>query len=398
MSTLFERLADRLWPTPAPVLDEKAGSGPLVAINGLARPAWSSRNYAGFAREGMMQNAVVYRCIRMMAEAAASVRLEAHVGREVVPDHPLLDLIEQPAAGRTRFDFFEHWYGTLLVSGNVFVHAAATGDRIRELHLLRPDRTTVIAGRDGWPDGVEYHADGRRIVYDGEAITGVDQVLHVKLFHPSDDHYGLSPVEPAASAIDIHNAASLWSKALLDNAARPSGALVYTAGGHLSGDQYERLRSELEQSFQGARNAGRPMLLEGGLDWKAMSLSPRDMDFVEAKNSAAREIALALGVPPMLLGIPGDNTYANYQEANRSFWRQSVLPLVERTARALSAWLAPAYPDRVILRAAINEIDALAPEREALWRRLEAASFLTEDEKRAAVGYGELTDGSDDGA
>ena len=98
-------------------------------------------------------------------------------------------------------------------------------------------------------------------------------------------------------------------------------------------EQFGRLKSELEESFEGARNAGRPMLLEGGLDWKSMSLSPRDMDFLEAKNAAAREIALALGVPPMLLGIPGDNTYANFQEANRTFWRQTVLPLVKRTAQ-----------------------------------------------------------------
>jgi phage portal protein BeeE len=74
-----------------------------------------------------------------------------------------------------------------------------------------------------------------------------------------------------------------------------------------------------------------------------MSLTPKDMDFIEAKHVAAREITLALGVPPMLLGIPGDNTYSNYQEATRSFWRQTVLPLVTRTAKALSTWLSPAY-------------------------------------------------------
>ncbi len=86
---------------------------------------------------------------------------------------------------------------------------------------------------------------------------------------------------------------------MLDNAARPSGALVYTSrDGHLSGEQYERLKAELETGFQGATNAGRPLLLEGGLDWKSMSLSPKDMDFIEARHVAAREIALALGVPP----------------------------------------------------------------------------------------------------
>ena len=85
--------------------------------------------------------------------------------------------------------------------------------------------------------------------------------------------------------------------------------------------QFERLKKELSDQYQGTANAGRPLLLEGGLDWKPMSLSPKDMDFMEAKHSAAREIALAFGVPPMLLAIPGDNTYSNYQEANRVFWR-----------------------------------------------------------------------------
>ena len=71
----------------------------------------------------------------------------------------------------------------------------------------------------------------------------------------------------------------------------------------MTADQFSRLKEELEASFQGTRNAGRPLLLEGGLDWKAMSLSPRDLDFMEAKHAAAREIASGVGVPPMLLGI-----------------------------------------------------------------------------------------------
>ncbi len=70
-----------------------------------------------------------------------------------------------------------------------------------------------------------------------------------------------------------------------------------------------------------------------------MAFSPADMDFINAKHVAAREIALAFGVPPMLLGIPGDNTYANYQEANRAFWRLTLLPLVDKVLAALARWL-----------------------------------------------------------
>jgi HK97 family phage portal protein len=219
---------------------------------------------------------------------------------------------------------------------------------------------------------------------------GVPPILHVALFHPLDDHYGLAPLEAAASALDLHNSAAGWNKALLDNSARPSGALVYAGpdGQNLTEDQFERLKGELEEQFQGARNAGRPLLLDGGLDWKAMALTPKDMDFVEARNGAAREIALAFGVPPMLLGIPGDNTYANYQEANRALWRQTVLPLLNRVVQDLTHWLAPAFGADLRLEPDLDRVEALASERESLWRRVGDAAFLSDDEKRAAVGYG----------
>jgi phage portal protein BeeE len=89
----------------------------------------------------------------------------------------------------------------------------------------------------------------------------------------------------------------------------------------------------------------------------------------------------------MLIGIPGDNTYANYQEANRAFYRLTVLPLVARTAASLSAWLADAYGGALRLQPDLDTIAGLATEREALWSRVGAATFLSEDEKREAVGY-----------
>ena len=191
-------------------------------------------------------------------------------------------------------------------------------------------------------------------------------------------------------ALDLSNAAAIWNKALLDNSARPSGALVYQPkeGGNLTPDQYDRLKSELEEGYSGPARAGRPMLLEGGLDWKAMGLSPRDMDFIEAKNGASRDIALALGVPPMLLGLPGDNTYANYAEANRAFWRLTVLPLLTRTAASMSGWLSGICEERLALGHDLDQVPGLALERDALWARVGAAGFLTDEEKREAVGYG----------
>jgi HK97 family phage portal protein len=327
----------------------------------------------------------------MVAEAAASIPARLFDGDAELTGHPLLDLLARPNAAACGPDLMEDWYGYLLIAGNAYMEAVSVGGAPRELHVLRPDRMKVVPGGDGWPEAYEYTANGATMRFRQSPEDGLRPILHMALFNPADDYYGLSPIEAAAAAIDLHNAASGWNKALLDNAARPSGALVYAAkDGHLTEEQFARLKAELEANYQGSANAGRPMLLEGGLDWRSMSLSPQEMDFVEAKRTAAREIALALGVPPMLLGIPGDNTYANYAEANRVFWRQTILPLAARSLKALSAWLAPAYGSALELRPDIGAVDALSGERAALWDRLRTADFLTVDEKRAAAGYGPL--------
>ncbi|MFO7772182.1 MAG: phage portal protein, partial [Roseovarius gahaiensis] len=233
----------------------------------------------------------------------------------------------------------------------------------------------------------EYTVGGRKHRFD--VSVGHPAICHLKSFHPQDDHYGLSAMQAAAQAVDVHNSASRWSKALLDNAARPSGAIVYKGAegqGSLSTDQYDRLVSEMESHHQGARNAGRPMLLEGGLDWKPMGFSPSDMEFQKTKEAAAREIALAFGVPPMLLGIPGDATYANYAEANRAFYRLTVLPLVARVTGALSDWLSGFAGDVLELRPDLDQVPALSAERDAQWARVAGADFLSPAEKRALLG------------
>ncbi|WP_417684659.1 phage portal protein [Roseibium sp.] len=405
------QVLESLWAAPerrgadGPNEVKASRTGALLAIQGASQPVWSPRDYGALAREGYGRNPVVHRAVRMISEAAASVPLTLFEGERELDTHPLLELLARPNRLEAGGDFLESLYGYLLVAGNAYVEQVSVDAVPRELHALRPDRVKVVPGPTGWPEAFDYTVGGRTVRMSAEPDPGeggIAPVRHLKLFHPLNDHYGFAPLEAAQMSLDIHNAAASWNKALLDNAARPSGALVYGAGDavNLSADQFERLKNELESGYQGARNAGRPLLLEGGLDWKPMGLTPKDMDFIEAKNQAAREIALAFGVPPMLLAIPGDNTYSNFQEANRAFWRSAVLPLVQRTAAGLAAWLGPAYgptygdgaSEMLSLRPDADAIEALSSEREALWRRVDGASFLSEDEKRQAVGYGVRAD------
>ena len=377
----------------------------LIALDSGGRARWTPRDYAALAREGYQSNAIVFRAVRLIAEAIGSLSFVLYDGAAELTVHPLLDLLAHPNPRQDGASLLEGLSAHLLLSGNGYLEAVGVDGEgqtnVRELYALRPDRMKVVSGPDGWPQAYEYTVNGVTVRFDQASGSSlgvthdVPPILQLTLFNPLDDYYGLSPLEAAAVAVDTHNAAARWNKALLDNAARPSGALVYDGpeGAIMADAQFERLKKELGEQYQGPANAGRPLLLEGGLDWKAMSLSPKDMDFMEAKHSAAREIALAFGVPPMLLAIPGDNTYSNYQEANRVFWRQTVLPLGNRIGAALAHWLAPAFGAGLTLAADTDRIDALAPDRAALWERVTRAPFLTVNEKRTATGYGALEGG-----
>ena len=370
---------------PATVPGRKASASARVAVWGTGgRVAWSPRDTVSLTRNGFLGNPVGFRSVKLIAEAAAALPVICQDADGRYERHPVLSLLTRPNPAQGRADLLEAAFGQLLLSGNAYLEAVpdAVGGWA-ELHVLRSDRMSLVPGGDGWPVAYDYVVGAQRHRYAPEVIC------HVRTFHPQDDHYGLSPLQAAATALDVHGAAARWSKALLDNAARPSGAIVYRGAdgaGTMTQEQFERLQGELETHHQGARNAGRPMLLEGGLDWKPMGFSPSDMEFHKTKEAAARDIALAFGVPPMLLGIPGDATYANYAEANRAFYRLTVLPLAQKVLAHLGHWLGGLTGAPVELKPDLDQVPALAAEREAQWRRVAEADFLTEGEKRRMLG------------
>ncbi|MBO9622128.1 MAG: phage portal protein [Sphingomonas sp.] len=344
---------------------------------GAAIGEWP-RSYEAQVREGYCRNPVAQRAVKLVSESVGGAPLTAS-------DPALPALVTARSGGQL---LAETVAAHLLLHGNAYVQLLADdAGRVRELFALRPDRVSVEADAGGWPVAYRYKVGEHVSRLAAEDAGGRPAVVHIKAFAPLDDHYGLGCLGAAAGAVAIHNAATRWNKALLDNAARPSGALVYESGdgATLAPEQFDRLKAEMEAGFAGAANAGRPMLLEGGLKWQAMSLTPADMDFVGLKAAAAREIALAFGVPPMLLGLPGDAAYANYREANRALWRLAVLPLAGKILGALAQGLNGWFPEAA-LAVDVDQVTALAEDRERLWRQVAGADFLTSEEKRALLG------------
>ena len=329
-------------------------------------------------KRAYLDNPVAQRAVRLVAEGIG--------GAALVADDPELNtLVKATSAGQS---LLETLASQLLLHGNAYVQVIKDGAGLpAELFALRPERISVIAGSDGWPSGYSYKLGDKVLSIPLLDEDASPNLIHIKSFHPADDHYGAGCLAAADQAVATHNAAGLWNRQLLENAARPSGALVYDGGdgGGLSPDQFDRLKTELAEAYAGHANAGRPMLLEGGLKWQALSLSPADMDFAELKAAAARDVALAFGVPPMLLGLPGDATYANYREANRALWRLTLLPLADKIFAALREGLVTWFPD-ASLAIDLDRVPALAEDREKLWAQVSGASFLSDDEKRAMLG------------
>jgi len=360
-------------------------------------PIWSDKNYNNFANEAYRKNVIAHRAMRMVAQAAASIPFTLYKyfedEKHLLERHPILDMLSNPNPTQGSKEFMESIYIYKQLSGDAYILMSGMDEnnKAAELYSLRPDRITIIAGDNLLPSGYRYSVDSSNITYPVDSITGLSNILHIKTFNPLSDWYGLSAVESALYSIDQHNQAGAWNQTLLQNAARPSGAIVVknAEGKPMSLNETERhnLRESIEETFCGSANAGRPILLEGGLEWKEMSWSPRDMDYISSKNNSAREIALAFGVPPQLLGIPGDNTYANLVEARVALWEQTIIPMVESVVSKINTWITSYFDEDLYLSYNINEVSSLADRVDTMWNRLEKSNFLTRDEKRKAAGF-----------
>jgi HK97 family phage portal protein len=379
----------------------------LIAVNKVGRAVSTPLNYEGFSREGYSKNVIAYKAISDIAEAVGALDILLYKKRpggddQEVPMHPVLDLLARPNPMMTGYEFMESFAAFMLIAGNSYVEANTNeSGKVKEIWVPRPDRLTVIPGERGIPMGYEYKVNQNKHTYQWDQVTNRCQILHMKTFNPKDDWYGMSPLEAASFAIDSNNQGNLWNLAMFQNMATPSGAFVVEVSdknpsGKLDDDQYNRLQEKLDSKMTGATNARRPMLLEGGLDWRTMGLGPVDMDFINSNNTTARDVARALGFPPILLGIPGDSTYNNYREARQALYEDTVLPLAKHLLGGLTNWLLPTFGlQGYELTYDEDRVDALAPKREAKWEKISKAEFLSINEKRQAVGYDPVPGGDE---
>jgi HK97 family phage portal protein len=303
-----------------------------------------------------------------------------------VEDHPLLKLLERPNPRTGGGAYATAVVSWLYLSGNSFEHVVAAGGprgRPQELWVLPSTRVEIETDTSGEPTG--YRLNGQSELIPPAAVATM------KFFNPFDDVYGMSPLASAHAAMVLDRAATRWNIGLLRNSARPPTA--FTAEGGLSDVQYERLRAEIADRYAGAENAGRPLLIEGGLKAKVLGLSPAEMDWASLRRMSKLEVAEATGVAPELLGAAENKTFANMEHARKSLIEETVLPLLDAWRDERNNWLTPRFGDNLRLDYDRDQIGALQEDLEKLWNRVSAAPDLTVNEKRRARGYDDIEGG-----
>ena len=371
---------------------QKESRTSAVIFTGNKSAEWGKRNPEAFAKDGYQKNVIAYQAISKTAQAVAAIRwYVADRNGEELSGHPMLALINNPNPVQSWKEFIEATIGFYRISGNAYIERVVVGGKAKELYPLRPDRMTIKPGQSGIPSGYVYRVGMDSVTFDVDPSDGDSDVLHLRAFNPLDDWYGMSPIEAGAYAIDIHNESQASVMALLQNSMTPSGAIEST--GQLSDEEFSKLRAEMDAKYSGAKNTGRPLLLDGGLKWVQMGLTPQTANIIENKYSSARDISLALGVPPLLLNIPGDSTYSNYKEARLAFYEETVIPLATRLRDELNEWLGPMFG--AALEIDVDQIPAVAEKRSVMWDMADRATDLTINERRAMKGYPPV-DGGDE--
>lgn len=358
---------------------------------GSGSSSWPTISTERLIKEGFESNVTVYACVMEIARSCAGIPWylckESGAQEDRVEEHKILALLRRPNPLQGGQQFFEAFVAFLEIAGNSYIYRTLGKP---ELYVLKPQSVVVLkSGVLGTPpNGYRYtDAIGKT------SQLNPEQVLHLKIFSASDDCYGMSPLQAAARVVDTDNQAQLWNYSLLNNQARPAGAMTAKLG--LTDQQRQSLKAEIQQLWSGGSNAGRPILLEEGLTWTPMGSTAIEMDWLNGKKLSKREICQAFQVPPELIGDAEAKTYSNYQEARKSFYTETILPLMDGIKDQLNLWFEPELGG-LRLEYDLDSIEALQEDRKLTWDRVSSADWLSINEQRLATGYEEIPDEESD--
>lgn len=376
------------------------------------RAKWFGHTYWNFATEAYAKNIIAYHCIKQIANACADIPILVMQNERVIKDPKITSLLKRPNPLEGWKTFMRNAITHRLISGNCYMHGnvVSTG-RVMELRLMRPDRVTIMTTAYMEPYEYLYNYYGKIYHYPIEPVTHFSEVLHIKEPNPLNDLYGMSPIAAATMSVDQHNESGEWNKKLLENSARPPGILTMKdkteTAPSMTKEQLQVIREMLNENITGSKNAGKIPVLNFDMVWQNLGMSPTDMDWLNGKDTSARDICYAFGFPPHLLGLPDNSTYNNMSEAKLALYEETVIPLLQNYLEEISyfinyhAGIDPMGKNAnagIELVPDLDKVSALIPRRETARATARAdllAGIVTTNEARAEAGFAPVPNGND---
>lgn len=332
------------------------------------------------------QNPWVYAAVYLISSTASSVPFSLYTRRSrhpLDPDHWLWDIVKQANPWMTFTDLLEYTFLSLELIGNAFWEVVRNQNGyVREIYFLDPARMRIIPDAERYIKGYVYDVGAEQKI-----LFAPDEVIHFRYPNPSNEYWGLGCLQPIWQQLMLDYAANEYNSRFFANDATPGGVIVTPR--ILTDQVYNRLVSKWEQRHRGSKRAFNVAILEDGMDFKPIAITPQEASFSEMRKSVRDALFVGMGVPPVLAGVPDVANYSTARVAQAIFYDSTIAPKLKKVGTVIDQRLI--RPSDPLVHGAfdtstapINVIKLSANSR--IVARLVQAKLMTLNEARSLLG------------
>lgn len=377
-------------------LEAKSSSVAGVVSTWQTPPA-ALPNYERVAREGYGGNEIIYSCIEELCTSAAEPKLQAFAGKQLLEEHPILNLLANPNPFMTGYDYIASTILYRSIAGNVYTELVYNniGSEIVQLWIHRPDRFEVLPDPQDMVGGYRFRLG--TLVHD----FPVDEIMHYKIRNPIDHRYGLAPMSVLLERTDTDNFARQFTKAFFYNSGVPSTLLAFKS--MLDEQERNMIQSRFRRDYTGSAGWHSVMVTEDNeVDVKqlGMPMGARGIAYPELDEINEARLCMVFGVPPSLvgarLGVKG-GSYANRKADSEAFWNNTLAPIYREIEANFNAFLVPHFKGVDYVKFDLSTVNAFQDETDvqhARWRNNYTQSLVGFRESRMQLGI--ASDPADD--
>ncbi|KKT72768.1 MAG: Phage portal protein, HK97 [Candidatus Collierbacteria bacterium GW2011_GWB1_44_6] len=358
--------------------------------------SWISSPWAESERIKSYGSSVyVHACVKKRGEKFGQLinfNLKRRGSDKEISEHWILDLLDKPNNFQNKNEFFELYQTFKDLTGSVFVYLLKIGEgknaRVKEMHLLSPDKVTVVVNEEtGLPAFYKYN-NGKG----GQTIYNADDV--VASFYPNpiefskNSYKGFSSLMPLGKRVETEQQLVDYQYNILKNGGKVEGILKFKTE-VMDLDKIEEVKVQYDQQFAEAKRSGRPLILYGDTEYEKVGQSMEELAYLDSLKFTRDDVLMIFGVPKTVLGLTDGVQKGNYDEANSMFIKDTIKPLIENCVTKLNEFLAP--PDVLL-----DFVDPTPEDVDLKLKKIEngtANYYMTTNEKRALMNMEPLPDG-----